>query len=126
IDFQVMALEQPRDRGDRAHAHLVWLDAGGNEPAEDAKRLEALLRRNLVAHDHAGRGAIGELARIAGTDGLALEHRLDLRKTFSGSVRPRTLVLRQRYLLIADLLGILVDRGHFGRDGHDLVIKASA
>src|SRR5438552_11953938 len=43
VDLQVMALEEPWDRCDRAYAHLVRLDAGGNEPAEDAKRLEPLL-----------------------------------------------------------------------------------
>src|SRR6266702_501368 len=78
VDLQIVTLEKPRDRGDRADAHLVGLDAGGDEAAEDAERLQSLLRGDPVAHDHAGRGAIRELTGIAGADGLALEHRLDL------------------------------------------------
>src|SRR6266849_336698 len=125
VDLQVVALQEPRDRGDRADAHLVRLDAGGNEPAEDAKRLEALLRRDLVAHDHASRGTVRELAGIASADGLALEHRLDLGQPIGGRIGARSLVLRQGHLLVGDLLGVLVDDGHPGRDRYNLVVEAA-
>ena len=78
VDLQIVPLQKPRNRGDRADAHFVRLDAGGDEATEDAKRLQALLCRDLVAHDHASRRAVGELAGISSADSLALEHRLDL------------------------------------------------
>ena len=68
VDLQAVALQQPRHREDRADAHLVGLAAGDGEAAEDAERLEAALLGELAVHDDAGRGAVGELARIAGGD----------------------------------------------------------
>src|SRR5215813_2418635 len=35
VDLQTMPLQEPRDRRNRADAHLVRLDAGGDEAAED-------------------------------------------------------------------------------------------
>ncbi len=84
------------------------------------------MRGDLVAHDHAGRGAIRELAGIAGADRLAFEHGLDLRQSFGGGIRTRAFVFIQRHLLVADLLRVLVDHRHLGRDRHDLVIEAAA
>src|SRR5215813_2250750 len=70
VDLQIVPLQKPRDRDHRPDAHLVRLDASGDEAAEDAERLDPFLRCDPVAHDHAGRGAVGELAGIAGADGL--------------------------------------------------------
>src|SRR5262249_35580402 len=44
---------------------------------------------------------------------------------FGRGIGPRAFVLGQRHRLVADLLGVLVDHGHFGRDRHDLVIEAA-
>src|SRR5712671_3831803 len=126
VDLQIVARQKPRDRGDRADAHLIGLDAGGDKAAEDAEGLQALLRGDLVAHDHAGRGAIRELAGIAGADRLAFEHGLDLRQSFGGGIRTRAFVFIQRHLLVGDLLRVLVDHRHLGRDRHDLVIEVAA
>src|SRR5215813_5667993 len=70
VNLQIVTLQQSGDRGDRADAHLVRLDAGGDKAAEDPERLQALLRGDLVAHDHAGRSAVRKLAGIAGADGF--------------------------------------------------------
>src|ERR1700723_2079470 len=78
VYIQIVPLQQSRDCDDRADAHFVRLNAGGDEAAEDAERLQTLPWRDRGAHDDAGRGTAGELAGIAGADGLALEYRLDL------------------------------------------------
>ena len=126
VDLEAVPLQEPRDRGNRADAHLVRLDAGGDEAAKYAERLQALPRGDLVAHDHAGRGAVGELAGIAGADGLALEHRLDLCKSLRRRIGPRAFILGQGHPLIGDLLGIVIDDGHPCRERHDLVVEATA
>src|SRR5882672_6183190 len=58
VDLQAVPLQEARNRGNGTYAHLVRLNAGGNEAAEDAQRLQALLRGDLVAHDHASRCAV--------------------------------------------------------------------
>src|SRR5690242_18576014 len=68
VDLQAVPLEQPRHGIDRSHAHLVRLAARRDKAAEDAKRLQSLPRRKLVAHDHGRAGAIRKLAGIAGGD----------------------------------------------------------
>src|SRR5271169_1447991 len=44
VDLQPVPLEKPRNRRDRADAHLVRLNAGGHKTAEYAERLDAPLR----------------------------------------------------------------------------------
>src|ERR1700704_1623294 len=51
VDLEAVPFQQPRDRDNRPDAHLVRLDSGSDEAAEDAERLQALLRGHLVAHD---------------------------------------------------------------------------
>ena len=70
VDLQAVALQAARNGEDRADAHLVGLAAGDREAAEDAQRLQAALAASASHHEHAGRGAVGELAGIAGGDAL--------------------------------------------------------
>src|SRR5271155_1664334 len=42
VDLQIVPLQEAWDRSDRTDAHLVRFDAGRDEAAEDAERLEAL------------------------------------------------------------------------------------
>ena len=108
-DLQAVALQQARHGEDRADAHLVGLAAGRGEAAEDAERRQAAPRRLLRRHHHAGRGAVRELAGIAGRDELVLAaHRLELEQAFQRGVGPVALVLAQRHRLLAGLAGRLV------------------
>ena len=119
--------EQARHREDRADAHLVRLAAGGDEAAEDAERLEAALGRFLVAHDHAGAGAVGELAGVAGGDGKTFAaHGLEAGKAFSGGLGARTFVLRQGHFLERDGAGRLVGDRHLRGDRRELVLELAA
>jgi hypothetical protein len=73
VDLQAVARSSSLGIGeDRADAHLVRLAAGDGEAAEDAERLEAALLGELRVHHHAGRGAVRELAGVAGGDHAAL------------------------------------------------------
>src|SRR5579871_5307590 len=65
-DIESVAFEQARHREDRADAHLVRLAAGAHETLEDAERLEAALLGEPLVHEDRDRGAVRELARIAG------------------------------------------------------------
>ena len=60
--------KQPRHGEYRADAHLVRLAAGHREAAEHAERLEPALSAASALHHHAGGGAVGKLAGIAGGD----------------------------------------------------------
>ena len=82
--------------------------------------------RLLVRHQHAGRGAVGELAGVAGGDELVVAaHRLELGEPFHVGVGAIALVALERDGALGDLLGLLVldlhDRGH----GYDLGIEPS-
>ncbi len=65
--FSPWRLEQARHGEDGADAHLVRLAARDREAAEDAERLDAALGRLGAVHHHAGRRAVGELRRVAGS-----------------------------------------------------------
>ncbi len=121
-----MALEQTRDRVDRADAHLVRLAPGRHEAAEDAERLQAAPGGFLVAHDHGGAGTVRELAGVAGGDEAALADRLEAGETFGGGFRTRTLILRQRNFLEGNGAGRLVGHAHGGLDGSDLIVELAA
>ena len=75
-------------------------------------------------HHHADRGAVGELAGIAGGDELVLAHdRLQRGEPFRVGVRAVALVAVQRHLVLGDLLGLLVLDQLGGAHGHDLVVE---
>src|SRR5260221_11491027 len=112
LDLLAGLREALRHRERRADAHLVGLAAGGREAAEDPQRLRAALGDRLVAHHHASRCAIGELARVAGGDHTARERRLDLRDTFVCGVGANPLVRGERDLLGKEAAGILVTDAH--------------
>src|SRR6185437_4272442 len=82
VDVHPRPREELRYGKDRTDAHFVGLAAGDGETAEYPERLEAAARRELVADHDASRGAVGELAGVAGGDdaaghcGLDLRHRL--------------------------------------------------
>src|SRR5438445_10709 len=116
-------LEQLGHRDHRADAHFLRVAAGDREAAEDPERLQAALCRLAAAHHHRRRGAVGELAGVAGGDAAALDRRLDLRYAFVGGVRPDAFVLGGRPLAHRLGAGILVDQLHLGGDRHDLVLE---
>jgi hypothetical protein len=116
VDRPRVPLQQPRRRGHRADAHLVRLDGGGHESAEDAERLQSLSRGGRIAHDHASGGAVGELARIARADGLPFEDRLDFGKAFRRGIGPPPLALRKRDLVQREALRLLVHHRHLRDD----------
>src|SRR5439155_9443880 len=71
VDLESVSLEQAGNGMDRADTHFVRFTTRRNEAAEDTERLQPFLRRELVAHDHSGTGAVRELARIAAGNGEA-------------------------------------------------------
>ncbi len=95
VDLHAGAREQLRHGEDRSDAHFVGLAAGDGEAAEYAQRLEAATGGELVAHDHAGGRAVGELAGVAGGDDAARQRGLDPRHRFVGRVGADALVGRQ-------------------------------
>ena len=125
VHLHAGALQQLRHREHRADAHLVRLAARDREAAERAERLQALLLGELGAHHHAGRRAVGELARIAGRDEAALAHRLEAAQAFEVGVRAVALVALERDVLDAFRLGVLVDHLLLRRQRHDLVLEAA-
>src|SRR4051812_42394488 len=92
VDAEAMTLQQPRHREYRADAHLVRLAARGDKTAEDAERFQAAPGGFLVAHDHRGAGAVGELTGIAGGDGKTLApYGLEASEAFRRGVGARAL-----------------------------------
>src|SRR5690606_37758428 len=66
VDGEPGPLQQLGHREHRADAHLVGLAAGDRVAAEHAQRRDAPARRGRGRHQHGGRGAVGELAGVAG------------------------------------------------------------
>src|SRR5215212_408590 len=86
VDRQSMPLQKPGHSMDRTYSHLVGFAACGDKAAEDAERLQALLGRELVAHDDGRAGTVRKLARLAARDGEARAlRRFDRSETFRGS-----------------------------------------
>src|SRR5271154_599246 len=69
VDGQAVSFEKPRHGVDRTDPHLVRLAARRDKPAKNTKRLQALLRSKLVAHDDGGTRAVRELTGIATSNG---------------------------------------------------------
>ena len=124
VHLEPEALQQLGDRIDRTDAHLVGLAAGHDQSLVDAERLQAPLGGFGVAHDHRGRGAVGELARIAGGDPLVgPHHRLQLGEAFLVRVGTVAFVLGELHRLLRHLVGVLVGDQHRGLHRHDLVVE---
>ena len=123
VHLKVVALEQFRDREDRADAHLVRLGAGNGHADIAAERGEAALLGHLLLHQHAGRRTVRQLRGIAGGDGAVRQHRLERGQALGGRLGAIALVLGERDLLLGDFLGLLVDDVHRRGDRHDLVVE---
>ena len=113
-----MLLKQLRHREYRTDPHLVGFAARNRDAAVRAERFEPALLRHLAVHEDTHRGAVGELARVAGRDGAALEDRLDPFQVLVGGAGAVALVLPEGQLLVADLSRLLVDE-HLGRAHRD-------
>ena len=102
----------PGQHGDR-------VDAGQGEGVEAGPGAQAQRVGLLLAHDQDGRGAVGDLRRVAGRDlAVLLEGGLELGQRLDGGVGPDALVGGE------DLVGVValvVADGH----GHDLVLEAA-
>src|SRR5262245_7736287 len=79
----------------------------------------------LCVHDHAGRGAVGKLARVAGGDEAALAHRLERREPFEGDDGPVALIALERHQLQAFSLCVLVDHLLDRRQRRDFLNEAA-
>src|SRR6266446_6591245 len=86
VDIEALARQQLGNGEHRADAHLVGFAACDREAPECAKRLQPALFSELRVHQHAGGGAVGELARIAGGDEAAVAHRRKRCEAFEGGV----------------------------------------
>ena len=103
--------------------------SSGSQPATAKPRnvpsgFRPFFSASLRAHHHAGAGAVGELAGIAGRDVAALAHRLERREAFEIGVGAVALVALERDVLDALRLGVLVDHLLARRQRHDLVVEA--
>ena len=77
VDLEIKAIQELGNRENRADAHLVRLCACHGHAAIAAKRLKAASGCEACFHQHAGRGAIGKLARISGGDEAVLPNRFE-------------------------------------------------
>src|SRR5580693_9369015 len=64
VGLEAVALQKARDGEDRTDSHFIGLASGRGKAAEDTERLDALLRRDIGAHHHASRCAVGELRGV--------------------------------------------------------------
>src|SRR5262245_20479806 len=121
VDLKAEALEQLWHGKDRADPHLVGLAAGNRETAEGAERLEPALLGERRAHDDASRGAVRQLAGIAGGDEAALANRRERRKAFQRGVGTIAFIALERDRLHALRIGVLVHDLLARRQRRDLV-----
>ena len=122
--FEAEPVEQFGHREDRADAHLVGLGAGRGHADIAAERGQAALGGEARLHDHAGRGAVGELAGIAGGDlRVGAHHRLQALQALEAGVGAVALVLGDGDLAHRDLAGRLVLDRHGRGHGDDLVVE---
>src|SRR5260370_24618831 len=68
VDLQSMYLEELWYREDGTDPHFIGIAPRHRHASIGAKRLQAAPAGLLCAHEHHGRGAIGELAAVAGRD----------------------------------------------------------
>ena len=123
-DLKAVALQQTRDREDRADAHFIRLAAGDGPTLEGAQGLQAAALGFLCFHHHDGGGAVGELAGIACRDELAgALYRLKLGEAFERRVGAIALVAVDD--VVDDALGLrgLVDDLHLRVHRDDLVLE---
>jgi hypothetical protein len=80
----------------------------------------------LGFHQHAGRGAIGQLRGVAGGDELVFAHHgLELGQRLVGGAAAVAVVFGGGDFAVRDFLRFLVGHGHRGGAGHDLVLVAA-
>ena len=81
------------DRGNRADAHDLRVDAGEPVGDEPRHRLQARFLRRCLFHQHDRRGAVVDARGVAGGHAaFLLEHRAQLRHAFQRRVGARMLV----------------------------------
>eukprot|EP01136_Pigoraptor_vietnamica_P026122 Opistho-1_new@80828 len=114
IHCEAQALQHLGHGEHRANAHIIGLAAGHGEAEETAQRLQALLLRVFLVHQHTGTGAVGELAGVAGRHHTPGHGGFDAGNGFLRGAFADAFVLAHR-----DLLGAQAhDRvGHAGGDG---------
>src|SRR4051812_8190215 len=126
VDLESVSLEQSGHGIDRSNAHLVRFTTSRDKATEDTQRLQSLLRRELVAHDHSSTGAIRKLTGIApGNREARSLGRLDACEAFGSRIGTWSLICRERHLLVRDGTGRLVRDCHRGLDRRQFVVKPS-
>ena len=126
VHAQAGALQQLRHREHRPDAHLVRFAAGHGHAAVDAQRLQPALLGLPALHQHAHRGAVGQLAGVAGGDEAALAHHGRQRGQPRGvRVRPVALVAVDGDVLARALARLLVREqlGDVARD--EFIVEAA-
>src|SRR5260370_25981239 len=128
VDLQSMYLEQLWYREDGTDPHFIGIAPRHRHAPIGAKRLQAAPAGFLCAHEHHGRGAIGELAAVAGRDRPAgLQHlatRVGGRQAgyrLRGRAGTHSLILSEPHLTKAGFARRLVCDDHPARERYDLI-----
>src|ERR1019366_5307385 len=100
VHLEPVALEELRDRVDRADAHLVGLAARDGKTPVDAERLEAALLGDLAIHDAGGARPGEPRARFPRRDRPAVTHGLELPQPLDRRVRAVAFVLLEGDLFV--------------------------
>ena len=119
VHGQAQARQHLGDGEHRANAHLVGLTTGHGKAQEAAQRCQAFLLRQRFAHHHAGAGAVGELARVAGRNQAAGHGGAQVLDAVIGGAGPNAFVLAAGHLL-GHQAHELVGHAHGDSDRRDL------
>ena len=131
VDAQPVAGEQFGNGEHRPDAHFIGAATGDLEAAIDAEDGEIFALGGGAVHDDLRRGAIGQLAGVAGGDVLALfddeavlEDRPEQRQAFRRGIAAHAFIGGQGDTLAADFIAFLVEQRFFDGDRHDFGIHA--
>ncbi len=125
VHGQVEPLQQFRHSEDRPDTHLIGLGAGDRHADIAAQWRQAAAFGGLRFHDHAGRGAVRQLAGIACGHCPFRHDHPQRRQTFRCGVGAIALVALEPDLAQAGLARRLVDQLHRRGDRHDLGVEAA-
>ena len=126
VHLQAVALEQLRHGEDRADAHLVGLAAGDGKAAERAERLQGrVFSASLASITTQAEAPSDNWLALPAVMNLPLAHRLERGEAFERGVGPVAFVARERDLLEALGIGVLVDDFLRRRQRHDLARRSA-
>src|ERR1019366_7437046 len=126
VHLEAVTLQQLGHRVYRPDSHLVGSASRRRHPAIDAERVLSALLGLRAFHQHADRGAVGELARVARGDEITRTlYRRQREQPFQSGAGAVAFVALERDLLVGGLAGLLVIEALGNRGADDLVFATS-